>query len=114
MQIFSLKSCDTCRKAIRELRAAGHHVAVIDIREPGVTPQDLVRFYRALGDNLVNRRSTTWRALSASERAQPPLELLANHPTLMKRPVIDANGQLFLGWGPDVRNALLGSAHGNA
>lgn len=108
MIVYSLKSCDTCRKALRELRAAGHDPQVIDVRADGVPPADLARFMAAFGDDLVNRRSTTWRGLSEDERGAEPLELLARHPTLMKRPVTDVDGQLFLGWGADVCAALLG------
>ena len=46
--------------------------------------------------------------LSDDERARDPLTLLAEHPTLMKRPLIDAGGTLHLGWGKDTQHALLG------
>ncbi len=108
MRIFSLKTCDTCRKAIQNLRDAGHEVQVFDIRDRPVPPEEMSRFLRTFGDELVNKRSTTWRNLSESEREEQPLALLASYPTLMKRPVIDADGQLYLGWGEKVRAALLG------
>jgi len=108
MRVFLLKTCDTCRRALRELRQAGHDPAVVELREEGIPAADLARFLDAFGAELVNRRSTTWRQLSEAERARPPLELLTRHPTVMKRPVIEANGQLFLGWNADTRRALLG------
>jgi arsenate reductase-like glutaredoxin family protein len=46
--------------------------------------------------------------LSEAERARDPLALLADHPTLMKRPLIDDGGTLYLGWGKDIQAALLG------
>ncbi len=108
MRIFLLKSCDTCRRALRELRAAGHDPAITDIRADGLSSADLERFLEAFGEALVNRRSTTWRGLDETERSRDPRALLADHPTLMKRPVIEAGGRLYLGWGPQVRQALLG------
>lgn len=108
MKVFVLKTCDTCRKAIREMTAAGHAIDVTDVRADGVSKQDLTRFYNAFGDDLVNKRSTTWRGLSDAERARDSIDLLVDHPTLMKRPVIEADGQLFLGWTDQVRAALLG------
>ncbi len=108
MRVFALKSCDTCRKAIRELVAAGHNPQITDVRADGVDAADLARFWQAFGDDLVNRRSTTWRNLSEGERLSDPMTLLAAHPTLMKRPVIDVDGQLSLGWGADVRAKHLG------
>jgi arsenate reductase len=44
--------------------------------------------------------------LDEAARARPPLELLAEHPTLMKRPVIERDGSLHLGWAKDVQAAL--------
>ncbi len=78
----------------------------VDVRGEGV-PDDLL--YRALGqfgDSLVNIRSTTWRGLAEEERAKPPFELLQSHPALMKRPLIERNGALYLGWGKDTQAAL--------
>jgi arsenate reductase len=55
---------------------------------------------------LLNTRSTTWRGLDESERARPELDLLQDHPTLMKRPLIETNGALHLGWTKEVQAAL--------
>ncbi len=108
MRVFCLKSCDTCRRALRELRAAGHDVQVVDVRADGVDRADLERFRAVFGDALLNRRSTTWRGLDDADRARDPVELLARYPALMKRPVIEVGAGLFLGWGPETRKALLG------
>lgn len=108
MRFYGLKTCDTCRKAEKALHAKGLTPTVVDVRADGVAPAELQRFHAAFGDALLNRRSTTWRTLTEAERAGHPLTLLAVHPTLMKRPVIDVDGRLYLGWGKDVQNSLLG------
>lgn len=103
MKIYGIKSCDTVRKAVK---ATGG--SLVDIRETPLTRADLERFQAAFGDKLLNTRSTTWRGLSEAERAGDPLDLIAAHPTLMKRPVIEVDGTLYLGWGKDVQAAVLG------
>ena len=108
MRIYALKTCDTCKKAIKALQAAGHELRVTDVRADGVSAQDRARFLEAFGDALINRASTTWRGLSEAERARDPADLLAEHPTLMKRPVIEDGSKLYLGWKADVQKALLG------
>ncbi|PHQ79581.1 MAG: arsenate reductase [Thalassobium sp.] len=108
MRIFALKSCDTCRKAIAAIRAAGHDPQVIDVRADGVSDEDRAAILKAFGDKAINRASTTWRGLSDAEKESDPNDLLAQHPTLMKRPVIDHAGQLYLGWKGDVQAAILG------
>jgi arsenate reductase (glutaredoxin) len=108
MKLYGLKTCDTCRKAMRELKENGAELTFIDVRADGVAPDQLARFYQEFGDKLVNRGSATWRGLSIEERDAEPLTLLQNHPALMKRPVINRGGQLYLGWGAEVRATLLG------
>ncbi len=108
MRFFGLKSCDSCRKAVRELNESGYNPQIIDVRTHMVGPDDLVQFWDEFGDDLMNRRSTTWRNLSNEDRQRPPLQLLTSHPTLMKRPVVELDGQLFLGLGLKTRTALLG------
>lgn len=102
MIMYGLKTCDTCRKALKSLENAGFR----DVRADGV-PADVLRAaHEKFGAALLNTRSTTWRGLSEAERAGDPLDLLAAHPTLMKRPLIDDGGTLYLGWGKDVQAAL--------
>lgn len=104
MILYGLKQCDTCRKALKVLEG----VAFVDVRKDGVPIHVLEQAFAQFGDNLLNRRSTTWRELRDEQRLEAPLVLLAAHPSLMKRPLIAANGQLYLGWGADVQEALLG------
>lgn len=104
MILYGLKTCDTCRKALKSLPDA----QFVDVRADGV-PQDVLKSAHAqFGAALLNTRSTTWRGLDDAERQRNPLELLADHPTLMKRPLIESQGRLYLGWGTDVQTALLG------
>ncbi|MBN2906884.1 MAG: arsenate reductase [Rhodobacteraceae bacterium] len=109
MILYGLKNCDTCRKARQMLSAAGHTVALRDVRDAPLSPEDLARFHAVFGADLVNRRSTTWRGPDAAARAGDPLDLLAQYPALMKRPLIEAEGQLFLGWDKAVQAALIGA-----
>ncbi len=97
MILYGISTCDTCRKAQKALAAAGHPVTFRDIRAAPLTGAERAEFLAAFGERLVNRASTTWRALSEADRAAPAETLLAAHPTLMKRPVI-RGAQLTLGW----------------
>lgn len=107
MRIYGLKTCDTCRAALRDLAAAGHAVELVDLREVPMSEALCARALAAFGEALVNRRSTTWRALSEEERAAAPEALLAAHPAVMKRPLIVAGDALYLGWDKATQAALL-------
>ncbi len=108
MELYGLKTCDSTRKARKTLREAGLEVTYIDVRSDGVPADLLSWFLVAFGDELVNKRSTTWRGLSDSEREGDAHALLLEHPTLMKRPVIRTGEDLYLGWSADIEAALLG------
>ncbi len=107
MRLFSLKSCDTCRKALKSLAEAGYGPEVIDVRKDGVSEADLTAIIAQFGDAAINRASTTWRGLSEAEKQTDPAVLLAAHPTLMKRPVIQSQDGWTIGWKPDVQAKYL-------
>lgn len=102
MEIYGLKTCDTCRKAIKALPDA----QFVDVRAQGVPEAVMTAAHSAFGAALVNTRSTTWRGLSEAQRQATPQQLLVEHPSLMKRPLIADGGRLFLGWTKDVQTAL--------
>ena len=112
LTFYGLGSCDTCRKALKDLRAAGIEPSVIDVRSDGIPEKDLSEMVSTLGaEPLVNRRSTTWRGLSLEDRdrAMVPAtcaKVLAENPTLMKRPVIVAGGTFHVGWNAEVKAQL--------
>ncbi len=107
MILYGLKTCDTCRNALKALEAAGHDVTFRDVRAAPLAPEDIARFHEVFGDALINRASTTWRGLDDAARNDDPKALLAAHPTLMKRPLIDTDAKLYLGWKADVQTALI-------
>ncbi len=102
MFIYGLKNCDSCRKAINSLPNA----VFIDTRATPMSIDKLEAFLAAFPDTLVNRRSTTWRNLSEEARTGNPIDLISEHPALMKRPVIEVDGKFLLGWTAEVRVAL--------
>ncbi|WP_226622560.1 ArsC/Spx/MgsR family protein [Alloyangia pacifica] len=104
MRIYGLKTCDTCRKALKALPDA----EFLDVRADGVPGEVIEKALAEFGDKLVNTRSTTWRELDDAQRARPAPELLADHPTLMKRPLILDGESMYLGWTKDVQAALAG------
>ncbi|MGA9252556.1 MAG: ArsC/Spx/MgsR family protein [Roseobacter sp.] len=102
MQLYGLKTCDTCRKAVKALPEA----TFIDVRSEGVPDEVLAAALERFGDALVNTRSTTWRGLNDAERAAAPMALLKEHPTLMKRPLIVQGDHMHLGWTKAVQAAV--------
>ena len=113
MKLYGIKTCDTCRKALKVLEAAGKTVTYIDLRADGVTAEDIDRWLAAVGwEVLLNRRSTTWRELTDADKAEPDADkakaLMLAHPTLIKRPVVEVDGKIVVGFGKAQQADLLG------
>lgn len=106
LTLYGLKNCDTCKKALTALEAAGRDITFVDIRAEADLSALIPGWIEALGpEPLVNKRSTTWRGLGDADKAAAlaggTLESLQAHPTLIKRPVIvDTKGGITVGWTP--------------
>lgn len=108
LTVYHLKTCDTCRKAIKSLTAAGHDLSLIDVRADGVDGNVLQSLIEDHGwETVLNRRSTTWRGLSDQDKNgidnAKAAGLIADHPTLLKRPVILSSERTTIGWTKDVQ-----------
>ncbi len=108
MRFFGLKTCDTCKKALKELAVSGLTPEVIDVRANGVSAEDLRKILSEFGDAAINRASTTWRGLSDAQKESDPFDLLSAHPTLMKRPVVTDGDRWTLGWKAQAKAVWLG------
>ena len=106
--VFGIRNCDTVKKAMRALADAGHAPELVDIRATPLEEADFRRFFEEFGEEMVNRRSATWRGLDAAARAEDPVRLVSAHPTLLKRPVIEAGGVLTIGWTAETEAMWLG------
>ena len=106
MKLYGLKNCDSCKKALSQLRAAGHDIDFFDIRIEPLDPSQIADLLVCHGEQIVlNRKSTTWRNLPESDQLLSPETLLAQHPSLIKRPVIFHNDTSYVGWSRDVQTA---------
>ena len=110
MKLYGLKNCDTCKKAMKALDAAGQAYTFVDIRAEADVASLAPKWLKQIDPaKLINTRSTTWRQLDESERAKAetdPAGLLAANPTLVKRPVIERGNDVFVGWTKDVQATL--------
>lgn len=112
LEVYGIPSCDTCRKARKWLDRQGLDYRWIDLRQPAPSRGDVKRWLDAVGaEALVNRRSTTWRGLAENERpsldSPAVADLLAEHPTLIKRPLFGREGEFRTGFGDAQQQWLL-------
>lgn len=104
--IYGIPNCDTVRKARKWCDAHDVPYEFVDFRETPVGDARIASWLAAVGDSLLNRRSTTWKQLSDAERDSTAndtgiIALLAAHPTLIKRPVLEHKGDIAIGFKAD-------------
>lgn len=113
--LYGIPNCDTVRKARRVLDAGGVAYRFHDHRADGVAEADLRRWCKAFGwQKVLNKASTTFRALPPEETAaldEPrAIELMREHPSLIKRPILEGDGTALIGFDPDAYGRLAGPA----
>jgi len=111
LTVYHLKTCDTCRKAIKALKER-HDLELVDVRADGVEKAIISEWIEAVGyEAVLNTRSTTWRGLQEADKADmnsdKALDLLVAHPTLIKRPAITDGKTITIGWKADAQKAWL-------
>lgn len=107
LTVYGITNCDKVRTVRKWLDAEGHGFAFVDFKQ--IPPSaDLIQIWLNKLDDpakLVNKRSTTWRQLDDNQRdgiTDPStlIALLSANPTLIPRPVIEWQDQLWLGIKP--------------
>ena len=110
--LYGIANCDTVRKARGWMEAAGVAHAFHDYKRAGV-PADRVRAWvgRLGWAALLNRQGTTFRKLPEAERADLDTEraiaLMLAHPSVIRRPVVEAGEVLLVGFAADRYAAAL-------
>ena len=103
MLIYGLKNCDKCRAARKVLPKANF----IDIRDYPFSRIEVASLIDNYGQDIINKKSTTWRSLSEIDKQLPPADLLEAYPTLFKRPIIKyRNDNYYFGWTSDIIKKL--------
>ena len=101
--LFGIPNCDTVRKARKWIESQGIAHEFIDLRADTPPAQKINEWLSAVGpDRLINRRSTTFKQLSQSEKTAledgDTVSVLLTQPTLIKRPVLEWNNAVSIGF----------------
>ena len=110
--IHGIKNCDTMKKTFAWFEGAGVTYDFHDYKKAGIDAATLARWCEQLGwEALVNKRGTTWRKLTPEQQAfdtqSAAVQLMQEHPSLIRRPVLEtASGQLLVGFDPALYASL--------
>lgn len=96
---YYLSSCDTCKRIHKELDLE-ESVARIDIKKNPIDAATLQRFYSHTHSyaELLNRRAQKLKGVYKEQLTEEAIrDLLLEHYSYLKRPVLEYNDQLFVG-----------------
>jgi len=104
--IYGIKACDTMKKARTWLDEHGVAYHFHDYKAAGIDTTTLLNWCRQVGwEVLLNRSGTTFRGLPDARKQDlneaKAIELMVENPSMIKRPVLETDGQLIVGFKPE-------------
>jgi Spx/MgsR family transcriptional regulator len=105
--MYGIKNCDTVKKARAWLDGRGVRYEFHDYKTAGIDRSRLEQWCSELGwETLLNRAGTTFRKLPDADKnvadARKAVTLMLAQPSMIKRPVLEVEGRLVVGFKPDI------------
>ncbi|WP_454280926.1 ArsC family reductase [Sphingomonas sp. Marseille-Q8236] len=106
VELYGIPNCDTMKKARVWLDQHGVAYRFHNYKADGIDEATLRRWVEQVGwELLLNRAGTTFRKLDEADRqdidADKAITLMQAQPSLIKRPVLDREGALTVGFKPE-------------
>nr|WP_239480373.1 arsenate reductase [Parashewanella hymeniacidonis] len=101
--LWGIKPCDTVRKAKKWLEQNEINFEFSDFRDKPLE-KDQLEFWvtKQQWETIFNKRSTSFRNLSDAEKTDinetKAMNLMLEHPTLIKRPILVLNDKVYVGF----------------
>ena len=98
IRLFGIPNCDTVKKARTWLEQQAIPFEFHNFKKDGLTQAQVEVWLQKIElDTLINRKGTTWRALSDEQKSRAnertdAIALILENPSLVKRPVLQING----------------------
>ena len=107
MILYGISTCDTCKKALKALKEAGHVPEFRDVRANPLSEAEIDRIVQEFGDRAINKVSPSYRSFNAFLKESDPEVQIKEQPTVMKRPVIEHDGRWTIAWDDAAQAAWL-------
>lgn len=112
--LYGIKACDTMKKAQNWLTENGHSFDFHDYKKSGIDRASLERWCNEHGwETILNKRGTTYRKLDEADKQdidqEKAINLLLEHTSMIKRPVLDLGERTLVGFKAEDYAAALGN-----
>jgi Spx/MgsR family transcriptional regulator len=104
--VYGIPNCDTVKKARNWLEARGLAYTFHDYKKQGADPARIAQWIAAAGlDKVVNKAGTTYRKLDDAQKealgGDEAPAVLAEHSSVIKRPILEHPNGLLVGFKQD-------------
>ncbi len=101
--VYGIANCDSMKKARKWLNKHNIEFLFHDYKKQAPDTALIAEFFEQLPwEQVVNKRGTTYRALSDETKQQlnatNAIPLLLGSPSMIKRPILRVNDKLYLGF----------------
>ncbi len=116
-KVYYLSSCDTCKRVMDEIGIPSSFIKQ-DIKVQGITEEELDELFNLTDsyEELFSRRAKLYQEKSLKDEnllEEDYKDLILEHYTFLKRPVIVNNDKIFIGSSPKTVAAAKKSIHKN-
>lgn len=114
MKLYGIPNCSTVKKARAWLEEREIPYEFHDFKKQGVPEATMKKLCKLLGwEAVVNRSGQTWRKLSDERKAQvtdaaSAIALMKENASVIKRPILDRDGQYQVGFSEENYGAFFG------
>lgn len=113
IKIHGIPNCDTMKKARKWLDTHNLDYQFHNFKKEGLEKTTLLHWIDQTGwETLLNRRGMMWRKLSDEAKAgideTSAIEIMLETPSIIKRPVLEVNGNLYVGFSEERYSDLFG------
>ncbi len=104
-KVYGIPNCDTVKKAITWLKENNIPYEFHNYKKEGISEEKLASWLDQYAwEVLVNKAGTTWKKLAEEDKATDAtsaLQLMASQTSVIKRPIIEAEKIVAIGFKPE-------------
>lgn len=120
MKVYGIANCTTVKKARAWLEAHGVAYEFVDFKKSPPSRAQVARWVKDLGwETVLNRRGNTWRMLGPQVQhdvrdAKSAVDVMLEHSSAIKRPVVEVDDDVLIGFDEDAYATRFGRARKSA
>ncbi len=112
MDMYGIKNCSTVKKARQFLDSKKIDYVFHDVKKEAPTKSQLTHWLKHVPwEVLLNRQGTTWRQLPDAAKKDmtktKAIALMLENSSIIKRPVLEIDNQVVVGFDESVYNSLI-------